>query len=64
VLAAEFAVLAAQLRARDLADARDPVAAVHAVLARSEGGWLLIFDKALGQADVERFLPPAGSGRC
>ena len=30
VLAAEFAVLAAQLGARDLVDPRDPVASVHA----------------------------------
>ena len=38
VLAAEFAVLAAQLGAREVADARDPVASVHAVLASQETG--------------------------
>ena len=63
VLAAEFAVLAAQLGAREAGDMRDPVAAVHAVLARAEGGWLLVFDNVPDQAAVERFLPPAGDGR-
>jgi hypothetical protein len=63
VLAAEFAVLAAQLGAREAGDARDPVAAVHAVLARAQGGWLLVFDNVPDQAAVERFLPPAGDGR-
>jgi Tetratricopeptide repeat len=63
LLAAEFAVLAAQLGARDLADARDPVASVHAVLARQETGWLLVFDNVTDRAAVERFLPPAGNGR-
>ena len=63
LLAAEFAVLAAQLGARDLADARDPVASVHAVLAWQEMGWLLVFDNVTDRASVERFLPPAGNGR-
>ena len=63
VLAAEFAVLAAQLGARELVDSRDPVAAVHAVLARQEAGWLLVFDNAPDRASIEPFLPPAGPGR-
>jgi hypothetical protein len=63
VLAAEFAVLAAQLGARDVVDARDPVASVHAVLARAEAGWLLIFDNVTDPAVVERFVPPVGPGR-
>jgi hypothetical protein len=63
VLAAEFAVLAAQLGARDVVDARDPVASVHAVLARAQARWLLIFDNATDLAAVERFLPPTGNGR-
>jgi Tetratricopeptide repeat len=63
VLAAQFAVLAAQLGARDLMDARDPVAAVHAVLARAQAEWLLVFDNAPDLAAVEAFLPPAGPGR-
>ena len=63
VLAAEFAVLAAQLGARELVDARDPVASVHAVLARPRAGWLLVFDNAVDRASVERFVPPAGNGR-
>ena len=63
VLAAEFAVLAAQLGAREVVDPRDPVASVHAVLARQEAGWLLVFDNAPDRASVERFVPPAGPGR-
>jgi hypothetical protein len=62
ILAAEFGVLAAQLGAREAVDARDPVAAVHAVLARSRAGWLLVFDNAPDLASVEAFLPPAGPG--
>ena len=63
VLTAQFAVLAAQLGARDLADARDPVAAVHAVLARMTARWLMVFDNVPDLAAVEPFLPPAGPGR-
>ena len=63
VLAAEFAVLAAQLGAREVVDPRDPVASVHAVLARQEAGWLLVFDNAPDRASVEPFVPPAGPGR-
>ena len=62
VLAAEFAVLAAQLGARELVDARDPVASVHAVLARAEAGWLLVFDNAPDRASVER-VPAARRAR-
>ena len=63
VLAAEFAVLAAQLGAREVMDARDPVASVHAVLARAGAGWLLVFDNVPDRASVEAFVPPAGPGR-
>ena len=63
VLAAGFAELAAQLGARGLADPRDPVASVHAVLARFPAPWLLIFDNATDMASVAAFLPPAGPGR-
>ena len=63
VLAAEFAVLAAQLGAREVVDPRDPVASVHAVLARQEAGWLVVFDNAPDRASVEPFVPPAGPGR-
>jgi hypothetical protein len=63
VLAAEFAVLAAQLGAREMVDSRDPVAAVHAVLARQEAGWLVVFDNAPDRASIEPFLPPTGPGR-
>jgi hypothetical protein len=63
VLAAEFAELAAQLRVRDVVDARDPVASVHAALARGGPGWLLVFDNVTDRASVERFVPPAGNGR-
>jgi Tetratricopeptide repeat len=63
LLLAEFARLAAQLGAREVVDARDPVASVHAVLAAFAAGWLLVFDNAPGQEAVQRFLPPAGRGR-
>jgi hypothetical protein len=63
VLAAEFAVLAAQLGAREIVDARDPVASVHAVLAGAQAGWLLIFDNVTDRAAVARFVPPAGKGQ-
>ena len=62
VLAAGFGELAAQLGARGLADPRDPVASVHAVLARFAAPWLLIFDNATDMASVGAFLPPAGPG--
>ena len=63
VLAAEFAVLAAQLGVREIVDPRDPVASVHAVLARLQAGWLVVFDNAPDRVSVEAFVPPAGSGR-
>jgi Tetratricopeptide repeat len=63
LLTTQFAVLAAQLGARDLADARDPVTAVHAVLALARTEWLVVFDNVPDLASVEAFLPPAGPGR-
>ena len=63
VLAAGFGELAAQLGVRGLADTRDPVASVHAVLAGFPAPWLLIFDNAADMASVAAFLPPAGPGR-
>ena len=63
VLAAEFGVLAAQLGAREVVDLRDPVASVHAVLARAEDGWLVVFDNVPDRASVQPFVPPAGPGR-
>jgi len=63
VLGAEFARLAAQFGARELVDARDPVASVHAVLAAFAAPWLLVFDNVGRQEAVQRFLPPAGRGR-
>ena len=63
VLAAGFGELAAQLGARDLLDARDPVASVHGVLAALGVGWLLVFDNAPDRASVQTFVPPAGRGR-
>ncbi len=63
VLAAEFAVLAAQLGAREAVDPRDPVASVHALLARAEAGWLVVFDNVPDRASVAPFVPPAGPGR-
>jgi hypothetical protein len=63
VLAAGFGELAAQLGAWGPADTRDPVASVHAVLARFPAPWVLIFDNAADPASVAAFLPPAGPGR-
>jgi hypothetical protein len=63
VLAAGFGELAAQLGVRGLADTRDPVASVHAVLAKFLMPWLLIFDNVADMASVAAFLPPAGPGR-
>ena len=63
VLAAEFGELSAQLGAADEADALNPVASVHAVLARFPSEWLLIFDNATDMDSVAAFLPPAGPGR-
>jgi len=63
LLAVEFGVLAAQLGAREVADARDPVASVHGVLARMDAGWLVVFDNAPDEASVAPFVPPAGPGR-
>jgi Tetratricopeptide repeat len=63
VLLAEFARLAAQLDAREVADARDPVASVHGVLAAFANDWLLVFDNAPDYESVQGFLPPAAKGR-
>ena len=60
VLAAGFGELAAQLGA---AECRDPVAAVHGVLAAFPAEWLLVFDNAPDRGSVARFVPPAGPGR-
>ena len=64
LLLAEFARLAAQLGAREVVDARDPVASVHAVLAAFPAGWLLVFDNAEGQEAVQRFCRPLGGAGC
>jgi hypothetical protein len=62
-MSAGFGELAALLGARNLLDAQDPVAAVHAVLAARPGGWLLILDNAQDAATVRPVLPPAGKGQ-
>ena len=64
VLAAGFGELAAQLGARDLAGARDPVASVHAVLAAVPGDVAAdVRQRARTRPRCEAFLPPAGPGR-
>ncbi len=63
VLAASFGELAAQLGARELLDAADPVASVHGVLAVHPAEWLLVFDNAPNRASVAPLVPPAGRGR-
>jgi hypothetical protein len=62
-LAAGFGELAAQLGARELLDAADPLASVHGVLAAFPAEWLLVFDNAPDLASVAPFVPPAGRGR-
>jgi cellulose biosynthesis protein BcsQ len=61
-LAAGFSELATQLRGGDLANGGDPVAQVHATLARRRD-WLLVFDNALNPAAITGMLPPAGTGQ-
>ena len=63
MLAAEFSLLAAQLGARTVADARDPVRSVHSALAAHPAQWLLIFDNVPDAGLVREYLPPAGRGR-
>jgi hypothetical protein len=63
-LAAGFGDLAAQLGARDLLDAADPVAQVHAALAVRRGDWLLVFDNAPSPAAVRAMLPPLAQAKC
>jgi Tetratricopeptide repeat len=63
VMAAGFGELAVELGIGNLAESRDPVAAVHAVLARYPSPWLLIFDNAPDMASVAPYLPPAGPGK-
>ena len=56
-------MLAALLGAREAVDSRDPVASVHAVLARAEARWLVVFDNVPDRAAVKPFVPPTGPGR-
>ena len=62
VLAAGFGQLAAELRAGDVRDIRDPVPLVHQVL-KNRAGWLLIFDNAKDWETLRTFLPSARSGQ-
>ena len=64
LLLTEFSQLAAQLGVREVVDARDPVASVHAVLAAFPASWLLVFDNAEGQEAVQRFCRPLGGAGC
>jgi hypothetical protein len=57
-LAAGFGELADRLSAGP----GDPVAAVHAALARRDD-WLLVFDNAPDPAVIEDLVPPAGGGQ-
>ena len=62
-LKAQFGDLAALLGAGEWADAGDPVAQVHSVLAVIPSRWLLIFDNVPDEVSVQSVLPPAGNGR-
>ena len=63
VLAAEFGVLAAQLGAREAADARDPVASVHGALARARpGGWWCSTTRRTGHRSRRSCRPRARAG--
>jgi hypothetical protein len=59
-LVAGFGDLAAQLGAGERPG--DPVATVHAALARRQD-WLLIFDNAPDPAAIEGMIPPTGGGQ-
>lgn len=61
-LLAQFHELAERLDPTGIGERADPVARVHAALARQRGCWLLIFDSARDHAAVRRWLPPQGSG--
>jgi uncharacterized protein DUF4062/tetratricopeptide repeat protein len=61
-LAAGFGALAAQLGAGGGPAGGDPVALVHAALARRDD-WLLVLDNVPGPAAVGGMVPPAGGGR-
>ena len=61
-LAAGFGQLAARLGGGDGPGAGDPVARVHALLAR-RADWLLVFDNVPSPAAVAEVVPPAGGGR-
>jgi hypothetical protein len=62
-LAVGFGDLAAQLGVRNMLDAGDPVAQVHAVLAAYPRDWLLVFDDVPSASAVAQVLPPTGRGR-
>ena len=62
VLAAGFAELAAQLGIQDLTANQDPLASVHAVLAASPAGWLLVFDNAPERAAMAAVLAAGRAG--
>jgi len=61
-LAAGFSELAVQLGTGTGPRPGDPVAQVHAVLAR-RSDWLLVFDNVPSPAAIQKALPPAGGGR-
>ncbi len=62
-LQAQFGDLAALLGVGERADAGDPVAQVHSMLAVIPSRWLLIFDNVPDEISVQSVLPPAGNGR-
>ena len=63
LLDAEFTRLAGQLGVTDPVAPSDPVASVHGALAAMPAPWILVFDNAVSEPAVRRFLPPAGDGQ-
>jgi hypothetical protein len=64
VLLAEFARLAGRLGVREVVDARNPVASVHAALAAFSAGWLLEFDNAIDYEAVRASCRRRGEAGC
>jgi hypothetical protein len=61
-IAGEFRALLGILAPQYAEHARDPVQAVHTLLANRTGTWLLIIDNIAGPTELQGLLPAAGMG--